>query len=187
MGRRGPQPAHPALQAARRTRPSRMRGTVEAVPAIAGGKQLLPVKPPDHLEGPAAECWTRIATTQIELARAGAAPVISESERELFEVACDDYGRWRLAKEIFDTRLRKLRAAIKREKADDGQIAQAMLGENSKGDLVVNSYQLLMERTAKAVRQSFRALGLPSTLPQVIAQIETETASGDKVAARLLV
>ena len=43
-----------------------------------------------------------------------------------------------------------------------------------------------MERTGKSVRQSFRALGLPATLPKLLAEIETENANGDKVAARLL-
>ena len=190
MGRRGPPPASPAIQAMRKTAPSRRRGGAGAnamatatAAVVMPPRTPLPTKPPKHLVDEAAECWVRVTTIQSNIAAAGQQPYIGEPERELLEVACINYRQWRMAVRIFNERLDRLL-----EDGDD-KLPLAQLAPRVRGDakeLVVNSYQKLLERTEERVRSGFRALGLPLQMPQMIVELEQESATGDRQKLRLL-
>ena len=67
-------------------------------------------------------------------------------------------------------------------------MAALLVAKRTKGGVVVDigAPHFLLERSQKMVLSAFRALGLPKQFPTMVAQIETETSSGDKLAARLL-
>lgn len=201
-GRRGPPPASPAVQALRKTAPSRRTGSAgvgTVAPAATG--PLLPVKAPPHLMDEAKDCWERITKLQVDLRDAGQAPMITAAEWEMLEHACVAYRHWRLAVDAFNERLESIRDRSRRmakeAKANKNleppsphawhqgqQVART--GKDGSKELVISSYQLLVERTGEACRKAFAALGLPRRMPMVIAQIEEQTASGDRKAMRLM-
>lgn len=161
---------------------------------------LLPVKPPAHLVDEAAHCWERVTKLQIDLRDAGQAPIVTEAEWALLEHACVSYRQWRLAVDAFNERLAAIKERAKRmaeEARRDGGEPPAphawhqgqqvtKTAKDGGKEIVISSYQLLVERTGEASRKAFAALGLPRRMPMVMAQIEETTASGDRKAMRLM-
>ena len=190
MGARGPVPASHALKKMRKTQPSRMGPDISITGAEAK-RQLLPTTPPKHLREEAAECWKFITATQVKMVEGGRQPLIGKSERMLLEVACVNYRQWRRAVRLFDENLARLERKAKEEGVGPEVAHRRVMistKRRSKGppEEVVSADQMLLERTEDRVRKSFRSLGLPQQTPTMILQLETETASGDKMAARLL-
>ena len=190
MGARGPVPASNTLKRMRKTQPSRM-GPDISITAAEAKRELLPTTPPKHLREEAAWCWKFITETQRDIVAGGRKPLIGKSERMLLEVACVNYRQWRRAVRLFDENLARLERKAKEEGVGP-EVAQrrVMISTKRRGkgppEEVVSADQMLLERTEDRVRKSFRSLGLPQQTPTMILQLETETASGDKMAARLL-
>ena len=185
----------------RKTAPSRRAGAggMAAVAPSATGP-LLPVKAPAHLLDEAAHCWERITKLQLDLREVGQVPMVTEAEWALLEHACVSYRHWRLAVDAFNERLiaikERAKEAARRAKRGEaeepsphawhqGQQVARTAKDGSK-ELVISSYQLLVERTGESCRKAFAALGLPRRMPMVIAEIAEQSASGDRKAMRLM-